>query len=89
MLNRLMFVYFILPDIDFNIRAGNTLVGYGTLEEVKGAVGRKLDVISRMRWNVFRPRQPTSSRPSMPFVHDRSRATARFRPRTSTNCARV
>ncbi len=24
-----------LPDIDFNIRAGNTLVGYATLEEVK------------------------------------------------------
>ena len=32
-----------LPDIDFNIRAGNTLVGYGTYEEVKNAVSRKLD----------------------------------------------
>ena len=32
-----------LPDIDFNIRAGNTLVGYATLEEVKRAVGSKLD----------------------------------------------
>ncbi|MEW6375802.1 MAG: DNA methyltransferase [Thermodesulfobacteriota bacterium] len=27
-----------LPDIDFNIRAGNTLVGYATYEEVKKAV---------------------------------------------------
>ena len=29
-----------LPDIDFNIRAGNTLVGYATYDEVKGAVTR-------------------------------------------------
>jgi hypothetical protein len=27
-----------LPDIDFNIRAGNTLVGFATLEEVRNAV---------------------------------------------------
>src|SRR6202011_1228713 len=27
-----------LPDIDFNIRAGNTLVGYATYDEVKKAV---------------------------------------------------
>ena len=27
-----------LPDIDFNIQAGNTLVGYGTYDEVKKAV---------------------------------------------------
>ena len=32
-----------LPDIDFNIRAGNTLVGYATLDAVKQAVGRKFD----------------------------------------------
>ncbi|MGO9177192.1 MAG: Eco57I restriction-modification methylase domain-containing protein [Desulfobaccales bacterium] len=32
-----------LPDIDFNIRAGNTLVGFATYEEVKKAVTRKLD----------------------------------------------
>src|ERR1043166_347216 len=32
-----------LPDIDFNIRAGNTLVGYATYDEVKRAVGGKLD----------------------------------------------
>ena len=32
-----------LPDIDFNIRAGNTLVGYATLEEVRRAVGSKFD----------------------------------------------
>ncbi len=27
-----------LPDIDFNIRAGNTLVGFATQEQVKGAI---------------------------------------------------
>lgn len=32
-----------LPDIDFNIRAGNTLVGYATLAELKKALTSKLD----------------------------------------------
>ncbi len=32
-----------LPDIDFNIRAGNTLVGFVTRAEVKQAIGGKLD----------------------------------------------
>lgn len=32
-----------LPDIDFNIRAGNTLVGYATLGAVKEALASKLD----------------------------------------------
>jgi hypothetical protein len=32
-----------LPDIDFNIRAGNTLVGYASYDEVKRAVSSKLD----------------------------------------------
>ncbi|RME12726.1 MAG: SAM-dependent methyltransferase, partial [Bacteroidetes bacterium] len=32
-----------LPDIDFNIKAGNTLVGYATLEEARRAVQSKLD----------------------------------------------
>jgi len=32
-----------LPDIDFNIRAGNTLVGFATYDEVKKAVTSKLD----------------------------------------------
>ena len=32
-----------LPDIDFNIRAGNTLVGYATLESVKRALSSRLD----------------------------------------------
>lgn len=32
-----------LPDIDFNIRAGNTLVGYARYEDVKKAVGSKFD----------------------------------------------
>jgi hypothetical protein len=32
-----------LPDIDFNIRAGNTLVGYARYEDVETAVRSKLD----------------------------------------------
>ncbi|HLG95976.1 MAG TPA: DNA methyltransferase [Bryobacteraceae bacterium] len=32
-----------LPDIDFNIRAGNTLVGYASYDTVKRAVSSKLD----------------------------------------------
>ena len=32
-----------LPDIDFNIQAGNTLVGYATYDEVKKAITGKLD----------------------------------------------
>ena len=31
-----------LPDIDFNIRSGNTLVGFASLEEVKRALGSDL-----------------------------------------------
>ena len=31
-----------LPDIDFNIRAGNTLVGYASLDEVEQAATRSL-----------------------------------------------
>ena len=37
-----------LPDIDFNIRAGNTLVGYATYEEVKRAITSKLDFDNAM-----------------------------------------
>jgi len=37
-----------LPDIDFNIRAGNTLVGYATYNEVKRAVTSTLDFDSAM-----------------------------------------
>lgn len=33
-----------LPDIDFNIRAGNTLVGYATYDDVKAALSSKLDL---------------------------------------------
>lgn len=33
-----------LPDIDFNIRAGNTLVGYATFDDVKKALTSKLDL---------------------------------------------
>src|SRR3989449_11100406 len=32
-----------LPDIDFNIRAGNTLVGYARYADVEKAVGSKLN----------------------------------------------
>ncbi len=32
-----------LPDLDFNLRAGNTLVGFATLDEVQEALTRKLD----------------------------------------------
>jgi hypothetical protein len=32
-----------LPDIDFNIRAGNTLVGYVTLDAARQAISRKFD----------------------------------------------
>ncbi len=32
-----------LPDIDFNVQAGNTLVGYATYEEVESAVTGKFD----------------------------------------------
>ncbi|MGC2423185.1 MAG: DNA methyltransferase [Nitrospirota bacterium] len=37
-----------LPDIDFNIRAGNTLVGYASYDEVKKAVTSKLDFDNAM-----------------------------------------
>ncbi|MEQ8226386.1 MAG: DNA methyltransferase, partial [Candidatus Eremiobacterota bacterium] len=37
-----------LPDIDFNIRAGNTLVGFATYEEVQRAVTSKLDFDNTM-----------------------------------------
>src|SRR5206468_5713261 len=32
-----------LPDIDFNIRAGNALVGYARYADVQKAIGSKLD----------------------------------------------
>ena len=38
-----------LPDIDFNIQAGNTLVGYATYDEVKKAVTGKLDFDNTMK----------------------------------------
>ncbi|MGA2660205.1 MAG: SAM-dependent methyltransferase [Verrucomicrobiota bacterium] len=37
-----------LPDIDFNIRAGNTLVGYAAYDEVKRAVTSTLDFENAM-----------------------------------------
>ena len=38
-----------LPDIDFNIQAGNTLVGYATYEEVENVVTGKLDFDDTMQ----------------------------------------
>jgi len=38
-----------LPDIDFNIRAGNTLVGYATYDQVRKAVTSKLDFDNAMQ----------------------------------------
>jgi hypothetical protein len=32
-----------LPDIDFNIRSGNTLIGFATFDEAKAAIDRKFD----------------------------------------------
>ena len=58
-----------LPDIDFNIRAGNTLVGYATYADVKKALTSKLDLDNSLEtitksaadlqqiFNVFRARQ--------------------------------
>lgn len=39
-----------LPDIDFNIRAGNTLVGYATRQEAENAVRGKVLTISGVTW---------------------------------------
>lgn len=37
-----------LPDIDFNIRSGNTLIGYSSLDEVKRAIGSGFDFNNTM-----------------------------------------
>ena len=37
-----------LPDIDFNIRAGNTLVGFSTEDELKHVLGSSLDFDNKM-----------------------------------------
>lgn len=37
-----------LPDIDFNIRAGNTLVGYASYDDLKRAITSKLDFENNM-----------------------------------------
>jgi hypothetical protein len=40
-----------LPDIDFNIRAGNTLVGYATYQEVQRAIDRDSDGQAKMQFD--------------------------------------
>lgn len=37
-----------LPDIDFNIRAGNTLVGFATYDDVERSIGAKFDFDNAM-----------------------------------------
>jgi hypothetical protein len=37
-----------LPDIDFNIRAGNTLIGYSNFEEAKKVIASRLDLDNAM-----------------------------------------
>jgi hypothetical protein len=63
-----------LPDIDFNIRAGNTLVGYATYAEVKKAVSGSSTL--KMRWRRYPSKRLISSRPSMPSGSVRQKATA-------------
>jgi hypothetical protein len=47
-----------LPDIDFNIRAGNTLVGFATLDDVRKAVenlpGREMGLVFEEQEKLFR-----------------------------------
>jgi hypothetical protein len=69
-----------LPDIDFNIRAGNTLVGYATYDEVKKAVSSAFDFDNAMEkisvkaadlqqtFDAFRQRQ-TEGDGSVPLEH--------------------
>ena len=69
-----------LPDIDFNIRAGNTLVGYATYDEVKKAVTSAFDFDNAMEkisvkaadlqqtFDAFRQRQ-TEGDGSVPAEH--------------------
>lgn len=45
-----------LPDIDFNIRPGNTLVGFASLEEVRQALGA--DRVKQLALPDLRPDSP-------------------------------
>lgn len=38
-----------LPDIDFNIRPGNSLVGFATEDQLRRAIGQKLDFDNRLQ----------------------------------------
>ena len=72
-----------LPDIDFNIRAGNTLVGYATYDEVKRAITSGLDFDNAMEKSPSKP--PTSNRPSINSASSRPKATAPCLLPTSRN----
>ncbi len=43
-----------LPDIDFNVRAGNTLVGYTSIDEVRGAIPGEITSNEAMRESLKR-----------------------------------
>lgn len=79
-----------LPDIDFNIRAGNTLVGYATYEEAERSAGtdlykrqafeevRMLAADAQQAFDAFRARQMEgdSSVPTTDKIKLRNRLTA-------------
>ena len=62
-----------LPDIDFNIRAGNTLVGYVTYDEVKRAVTSTLDFDSAMEKIAVKAARPPADVRQIPPAPDRGR----------------
>jgi len=89
-----------LPDIDFNIRAGNTLVGFTSIFQVRDAAEneQERDESGRRQSRLLlgdaderiaesNRQQRTCSRTSTPSALGRSRATAPCPPRTSRSCA--
>ena len=73
-----------LPDIDFNIRAGNTLVGYATYEAVKTAIKSKFDLDNAMEKIAIKAADLQETFDTSGIA--RSKATVRFRPNTSRSC---
>ena len=51
-----------LPDIDFNIRAGNTLVGYASYQEIKEAIEGKEGSGQLIRLDIFDAMTPISEK---------------------------
>ena len=75
-----------LPDIDFNIRAGNTLVGYASYDEVRH-VRRRASSISKTRWRASLGRLRSCRRRLTPSELGRSRVAVPYQPKTNRNCA--